>query len=343
MSKLTLALATLVLTQVCFAVYNGVPVQAGQYPYLVYIMVNPNDPSSTYACGGGLLSKRYVVSAGHCSFGTEFQIIIGRIDVNGYKTSDIVRVTKVVRPNNFGIKFDYNDIAIFTLEKEVAEVPYKIQYMDVGLQTPAIGAPLSLVGFGQIGVNQGTPSAHYSTIHVSDDKPCQAFNSYAPEVAFCSNDSDSYSCSGDSGSPIVVKPKGDEERWILVGLDSYGHEGACGAKNPATVIAKVSSMIDFIKQQTPLAPPNFVNLNYASTQAPVITTKPPPGVTTTAVPVATESLAPLPSTVAPAASKTPTFPPVNGPELVNILGWKNNVAEKSFVLAFLISVLLVFM
>ncbi|KAL0483181.1 hypothetical protein AKO1_014835, partial [Acrasis kona] len=228
-------------------------------------MVNPGQ-SDTYACGGGIISKRYVMTAGHCSFGSVFQVITGRIDVQGYYSTDLVDVNRVIRPSDFGsLGFDYDDIAIFELAKDVSEVPNYIQYLDIGLNAPPVGQPLTLVGFGQLANGENTPKAHYGTTYVSPDDECH-FDSYQPSVSFCTADPNLYSCPGDSGTPIVVKPAG-AVRWVSVGIDSYGHEGTCGDKEYDSIVAKVASMIDFIRDNTLLAPPNFVNLTFASNGA----------------------------------------------------------------------------
>jgi secreted trypsin-like serine protease len=256
--------------------------------------------------------------------------------VNGYRVSDVIRATKVVRPSDFGKVFDYNDIAIFTLERDVSEEDGVIQYLDIGSQMPSIGAPIQLVGYGQLGIDMDTTIAHHSTVHVSADAPCTAFSSYAPDVAFCGYYNTKKTCTGDSGSPIFVKPQGNEERWIIIGLDSYGHQGTCGARIPDTVVAKVPAMLDFIRQNTPLAPPNFVNLNYPCTQAPVPSTTSVPGKPTTTIPVITV-------TSAPDATKIPTQKPatIGGSGLINVLGWTGGAAEKSFLIAFVFALIMI--
>jgi hypothetical protein len=248
----------------CYGVYNGIPVQQGQFPYLVYIMVNPGQ-NDTYACGGGILNSRYVISAGHCSFGNEFQIIVGRIDVDGYYSSNVVEAT-VVRPDTFGQNniFDYDDVAIWTLATPVEEVPGYIEYMDLGLNAPPVGTNLELVGYGEIGVGLNTALAHYGQVTVSNDDLCR-FSSYTPSVSFCLDNSNVYSCPGDSGSPLVVKPA-TSSRFICVGLDSYGHAGNCGQKEPDTVVTKIAAMVDWIRSVTPLEPVNFQTVDYSLLQ-----------------------------------------------------------------------------
>ncbi len=250
----------------------------------MYITVDQGETS--YACGGGIISSRYVISAGHCSFGVSFEVIVGRISVDGYRQSDVVRVTNVIRPSNYAsLGFNYNDIAVFELEKEVEEVPGYIEYMDIGLTAPRVGDDLVLVGFGMLGPTNQTANAHYRSISVSSDSTCN-FATYRPEVTFCSNSSEGYSCPGDSGSPIVVKPF-TSAKWILVGINSYGHAGRCGEREPDTAIAKVATMIDFIREQTPLAPPNYQTIDFD-----LLNFQPTLGVDTT--------------TVAPNAPATPT-------------------------------------
>jgi len=270
---LLLATACLLVT-LCRAVFNGIPVSQGQFPYLVYIIINHGDPVNAYACGGGIISERYVISAGHCSFGGNFRVILDTLDVNGYSSSKVVRVTDVQRPIDFGTfngeaMFDYNDVAIFTLERNVSEVAGKIEYLAVTTTSPPVGSKLTVVGYGMLATNLGTSKAHWGTITVAEDEQCR-FDSYKPEVSFCTVDTEYYTCPGDSGSPIIFKPPG-YNRFVAVGLNSYGHEGACGSKEPDSVMTKLAAMTNFISQKTTLAPPTFVNVVY-----PQVSTTPSP-------------------------------------------------------------------
>jgi hypothetical protein len=155
--------------------------------------------------------------------------------------------------------------------------------MDIGLNAPRVGDELMLCGFGMLGPTEQTPLAHYHPIVVSEDYTCN-FASYRSEVSYCSNTSTAMSCPGDSGSPIVVKPT-TGSRWVCVGLDSYGHAGACGERAPDTVISKVASMIDFIKANTPLVAPTFQTIDYDLLKfGPTIAPPTVPGQTTTPAP-----------------------------------------------------------
>lgn len=262
-SFLSVLFIVITLLSTSTPIYNGVPVTQGQFPYLVYLMVDPGK-NTTYACGGGFLNSRYVISAGHCSFGSTFQVIVGLIDVDPYHTSDVVDVVSVVRPSNFGQNgvFDYDDVAIFELARDVPEQEGRVQYLDVGLNAPPIGTELTIAGFGELGINIQTPMAHYGTVWVANNSVCN-FASFRSQYSYCTYNAAQYSCPGDSGSPLVVKTPGST-RWTIVGLDSYGHTGSCGDKPPDTVVSKIEAMVAFIKQQTPLNQPNFVTVNYGT-------------------------------------------------------------------------------
>jgi secreted trypsin-like serine protease len=252
------------------AVFNGTAVTQGQFPYLVYIVINQNYPPS-YACGGGLLNSRYVVTAGHCSFGIEQFVIVGRINVDGYEQSNVVQVSNVTRPSDFGMDgiFDYDDIAIFELATPVPFVAGYTEYLSVTLTAPPIGTPLILAGFGETRTNGDTSLAHYGTIHVYPGSDCN-FSSFNSTVEFCTDDPYIWSCPGDSGSPVVVKLAGSEQ-YTLVGVDSYAHAGPCGSKEHDSVVSQVAAMTEFIKASTPLEPVTFVNITWAQPDSTTIT------------------------------------------------------------------------
>jgi secreted trypsin-like serine protease len=203
-------------------------------------------------------------------------IIVGRIDVNGYHTSDIVQVNKVVRPDNYNMNniFDYNDIAIFELATPVEYEKGVFEYLSVTLTPPPVGTNLTVVGYGMLDSYVGTSLAHYGTINVAPDGACK-FDSFRSEVSFCSDSEDVYSCAGDSGSPIITKVDGLDS-YTLVGLDSYGHAGLCGEKQVDSVMSQVANMTQFIIDNTPLEPVQFVNITWAIPETTL-----PPGVTTT--------------------------------------------------------------
>ncbi|KAL0481167.1 hypothetical protein AKO1_012607, partial [Acrasis kona] len=79
----------------------------------------------------------------------------------------------------------------------------------------------------------------------------------------CAYNKNTSPCSGDSGAPVVIKPK-NHSRYVAVGLDSYGASSTCGEDTTGTVLSMLSSMTSFIAEQTTLAPPTFVTVTYTT-------------------------------------------------------------------------------
>jgi secreted trypsin-like serine protease len=174
--------------------------------------------------------------------------------------SDVVNVQRAIRHPDFDSSDNANDIALLELAVDVFEQDYKIQYLNVGLTMPPIGTSLQITGYGRLAGDQPTSQAHTGTVPVVEDSLC-AFSGYNPDMSFCVSNPKVYSCSGDSGTSVVIKPNSKYVRWVVVGIDSYGAVGYCGSRPPATTNTKVASYIDWIEANTPLAPIVTVYLN----------------------------------------------------------------------------------
>ncbi|KAL0491631.1 chymotrypsinogen [Acrasis kona] len=310
---ITISLTKLLI--LCFSVslvtciFNGIPVQQGEFPYLAYIIVNTD--TGGYTCGGGIVSSKYVISAAHCTYGSSYQIILGRIDVNGYRRADLYNVKSVRRPDDFGsLWFDYNDVAVFELDRDVPENPGYIEYMNIGLQSPPEGATVNIAGFGFLAGQTGTTIAHKGTLPVAQNSDCNVFDSFNSTYNFCANDPELYTCAGDSGIPYVIKPTGSD-KWVSVGINSYTSSGLCGSRSPQGVVARISTMIQYITDNTQDAPPKFVNIDYSDWSVPPTPT-PTPTQTPTPTPTQTPTPTPTP-TLTPTSTPTPTFTPTLTP------------------------------
>lgn len=243
-------------------VIGGQPVQQGDYAYLVYIVADLGKPTN-FACGGGLLNSRYVITAGHCIASTLF-IIYGRLNVYGYHQSDTAQVTRWMRHPKYNSITKAWDIAILELDRDIPESS-TVQYLTVSLTFPPLHYPLQVAGWGLMEGDQTTTTPRYGTVHVGPNSACN-FDGYNSYYWFCVSDKTTYSCPGDSGSPLVVAYNG---RWAIVGIDSVAQDGPCDDRNPATAETKVPHMIDFIVANTPLAPVTFVTVPFNGTPSTV--------------------------------------------------------------------------
>ncbi|KAL0482582.1 trypsin-like serine protease [Acrasis kona] len=275
MKLLSLLLVAIIICSASVTgIFNGIETTIGTFPHNVYIMVNPGT-NNYYTCGGGLISERYILTAGHCSFGSSYKVLIGKTDIKGYNTNELLDIKSTIRPANFGQYglFNYNDVAVFELVNPVKEIPGVVEFMHIGIQTPPVGTYLNMSGYGQLAGPTQTTILHKGVTRVAPDNECR-FSDYRTDVSMCTNDNTVNTCPGDSGIPFVVKPKG-YSKWVSVGIGSYSHAGDCGTKQPDTALGRVSSMISFIRQNTAAAPPTFVDLSFDSPTA--VTVKCPYG------------------------------------------------------------------
>jgi secreted trypsin-like serine protease len=239
-------------------VIGGKPVELGDYGYLVYIVADSDSPHS-FACGGGILNRRYVITAGHCIASTLF-VIYGRLDVNGYRVSDTVQVQRWYRHPKFSEKTKAYDIALLELAQDIPEnYPY-VHYLTVATNFPPYNFPLQIAGWGLYEGNQGTSTPRYGTVHIGPDSNCK-FAEYSTFYWFCASDKDTLSCPGDSGSPLVVR---NGDRWAVVGLDSITESTDCAGARSPTAETKVANMIDFLVANSPLEPITYYALDYNS-------------------------------------------------------------------------------
>jgi V8-like Glu-specific endopeptidase len=240
---LTVTLCFLALLGVVFALYDGVEASQGQFPFLVQLRIN-YDSGGGFVCGGALISKRHVISSAHCSyFPQNTEAIVGVTDLSKATSDNIIRVTSTVRPSNFGVEaFDANDVAIYTLSRDVPEVSGSVSYASIGTTTLVPGDAVTVVGYGQIAFERLPTTAHYKNTKISVNSKCR-FSDFYPPLMYCLADGGIQGCFGDSGTPVVIGN-------TLVGVMSYGNTPTCGDATAMQVVSKLSAMGAFIRQNT---------------------------------------------------------------------------------------------
>lgn len=60
-------------------VVNGVEVMIEQYPYLAQVIID-----RSISCGGVIISRRVIATAGHCVYDVDLETITSAIDVEVY-------------------------------------------------------------------------------------------------------------------------------------------------------------------------------------------------------------------------------------------------------------------
>jgi secreted trypsin-like serine protease len=184
------------------------------YPFIVTL----RDGNGVHYCGGTLVAPDWVVTAGHCSHVPVKDVTV-KVGGTNVETGGSVRgVTKVVRHPRYTADPDNlrYDIALFKLDRPVAQTPIKI-----AARSSAPGTTVRLLGWGMTcedGNECPEPPVtlqELDTQIVPDDR-CTGLDA-ASDLCSEHPTRQAQACVLDSGGPMVREKRG---RWVLVGITS---------------------------------------------------------------------------------------------------------------------------
>lgn len=225
-------------------IVGGTPVPNGKYPFMAVLLVRNTD-GSTSLCGGSLIDRDSVLTAGHCLVDAfEVDLAVGRTVIS--KRQGQVRENNRVfflHPRfDLSNNFSY-DAAVIKLNSAVSGIkPIKLSTASQdNLEKP--GRKLTVAGWGTTseGGNTSDRMREVSVPVVSDAKAKTAYSSLSPQLRYFPNlmvaagQQGKDSCQGDSGGPLF-KPGTTRTQ---VGIVSYG-QGCARAAFPG-VYTEVNS------------------------------------------------------------------------------------------------------
>ncbi|XP_037272532.2 trypsin 5G1 [Rhipicephalus microplus] len=212
-------------------VYMGKPIAKESVPWIVQLSVIYG--SETYLCGGSIITRNVILTAGHCLLVTDR--FPDRIDVHVSSTKIYqgtrVKATRLkVHPRFLNQRELLYDVALLKLEKNLQfnrktkPVCLPEEKLDVG------GKSLLVAGWGQTETVNTSEVLLYTHVDGMTDEACRDFiavaiNPYTrrhikPGPAVCAKGSKGNSCHGDSGGPLTLQD--EQRRSTQVGLVSAG-------------------------------------------------------------------------------------------------------------------------
>ncbi|XP_068153425.1 proclotting enzyme [Drosophila tropicalis] len=217
-------------------IHNGTPFPRGGYPWLAAIY-HTEHFSLQFKCGGSLVSRTQVITAGHCVYKIKedhVQVELGRYDLNDFIEDGAVKrkVTGIlVHPEFSTLTTADADIAILTMHKTVDfdDIISPIcLWQESDSKTVAVSG--SVAGWGK-DENGNTMSQFPRVAEARIVTMAECLTSWVAvqritKRTLCAGNRDgSGPCIGDSGGGLMVKIN---NRWLLRGIVSLGERGTNG-------------------------------------------------------------------------------------------------------------------
>ncbi|CAH1153436.1 unnamed protein product [Phaedon cochleariae] len=247
--------------------YNGVPLivggkpaSPGEFPFMAAIGFNTTE--EPWRCGGTLISDRYVLTAGHCTFtrdaGSPAIIRLGGLDLsndNDGSEHQTYLVSRVTTHPEYRYPLKYNDIALLRTHKRVRFTAFV---------RPACLYTKSHIEF-QAGIATGWGRTDFAgensdklmkvTLNIYNNQQC--YRTYQNNKDLPSGITSNMicagelkggrdTCQGDSGGPLIVTRPGNQCSFYVVGVTSFGK--SCGQRNTPAIYTRVSEYVTWIEQ-----------------------------------------------------------------------------------------------
>ncbi|MCA1190135.1 MULTISPECIES: trypsin-like serine protease [unclassified Saccharopolyspora] len=222
-------------------IVGGQDADIADHPFVVALTT----PDGQQFCGGSLVSETKVVTAAHCTTGSdpsEINVLSGQTEISG-TGGTVSEVSDVwVHPEYTDATLGF-DVSVLTLSAPVEGAqPVELATADDAGYTA--GTDATLLGWGTTSEG-GSTSDHLktATVPVSSDADCSAgYDEYSPDSMVCAGlpEGGVDACQGDSGGPMVADGR-------LIGVTSWG-EG-CARPGKPGVYARVGAYNDVLTEQ----------------------------------------------------------------------------------------------
>ncbi|XP_055541343.1 CLIP domain-containing serine protease B9 [Wyeomyia smithii] len=250
----------------------------GQFPWMARLAYrNRTSGRVTYRCAGSLITSRHVITVAHCvtNLIDELELVsvrLGDLECNSL-TDNRCRnryqdfaIERLIPHENYDSPKYANDIALVKLQQTTET--YNIlsplclpmdQYSDYARNLT--GSTGIIAGWGSTSNRSNTPSPILQWLRLPIVDTTQCANSYArysvnsrTPIVVSSNQmcvqgqENRDACQGDSGGPLMNEAVSSRDRFVLLGLVSFGPR-TCGVSNFPGVYTRISSYTDWIQRQ----------------------------------------------------------------------------------------------
>ncbi|VVC97136.1 unnamed protein product [Leptidea sinapis] len=219
-----------------------------------------DDDAVSWACGGTLISERYILTAGHCTFSREAgpvtYALLGVLKRSDQvDSSSLYKIRRIIKHPQYSPPRRYNDIALLETDRDVKLSEFVVPAcLDVG--APNKYETAWATGWGAT-MNRGATADQLQKVKLtqfSNSECSELFgpdrlmkNGYDAQTQVCYGDKNKSkdTCQGDSGGPIQLKHRQINCMYTVVGVTSFGR--ACGIVGEPGIYTRVAAYVPWIE------------------------------------------------------------------------------------------------
>ncbi|KAH8322962.1 hypothetical protein KR059_012133 [Drosophila kikkawai] len=219
-----------------------------KFPYQV-MLIGKQLWRKRILCGGTLLDRRWILTAGHCTMGvTHYDVYLGTKSVEDTQQLGglVLRSNKFIVHERFNPETAANDIALVKLPMDIAFTS-RIQPASLPSryrQDQFAGMSVVASGWGAMVEMTNSDSMQYTELKVISNAECaQEYDVVTAGVICAKGLKDETVCTGDSGGPLVLK-----DTQVVVGITSFGPADGCETNIPGG-FTRVTHYLDWIESK----------------------------------------------------------------------------------------------
>jgi secreted trypsin-like serine protease len=253
-------------------IVGGEAAKTGEFPHMAAVGWNYNGRLD-FACGGSLISDRFVLTAAHCLRRDNQPPNVIRLgeqhlysDLDGAQPQEF-GVKRTIKHGNYSIRYNYFDIALIELDRPVRFNKF-IRPACLWQSYNVDSDNATATGWGLLEF-AGSQSEDLQKVSLSlmQNRDCQSYftnlskfmkkslyngivNSQICAAAIEGGRlvAGKDTCQGDSGGPLQITLQDNPCVYYVVGLTSFSFPGCANANSPG-VYTRVSGYIDWIESQ----------------------------------------------------------------------------------------------